>query len=78
MHSALLRINICNIHYKQIAQFVDQKDFDSAVLGTIIDSFASGAPLQQAEIDKAKEKVKNTDVSGAAAEVAAPVPAQQR
>lgn len=34
--------------------------------------------LCSGEIDKAKEKVKNAEVSGAAAEVAAPVPAQQR
>ena len=37
-----------------------QEDFDTATLGKIIDGFAVGAPLTQAEIEKAKEKLQNT------------------
>lgn len=55
-------------------EMYSQKDFGSAVLGTIIDSFTAGAPLQQAEIDQAKEKVKGA----ATGRVAAPAPAQSR
>ncbi|MNO12193.1 hypothetical protein D3C76_17970 [compost metagenome] len=53
-------------------EMYSQKDFDSAVLGTIMDSFTTGAPPQQAEIDKAKENVENSGTSSVAA------PAQAR
>ncbi|QQZ61772.1 hypothetical protein JI735_03235 [Paenibacillus sonchi] len=52
-------------------ELYSQKDFDSAVLGTIIDSFTVGPPLKQEEIDKAKKKVESSDTSS----VAAPAPA---
>ncbi|MDR0268870.1 hypothetical protein [Paenibacillus sp.] len=37
-----------------------QDDFDTATLGKIIESFNVGAPLKKEEIEKAKEKMKNT------------------
>lgn len=37
-----------------------QDDFDAATLGKIIESFKVGAPLKKEEIEKAKEKMKNT------------------
>ncbi|MGG1660559.1 hypothetical protein [Brevibacillus sp. NRS-1366] len=48
-----------------------QEDFDTATLGKIIDGFTVGAPLTQAQIDKAKEKRQ----SPAPTEGAGPAPA---
>ncbi|MCR8641121.1 hypothetical protein NV379_00495 [Paenibacillus sp. N1-5-1-14] len=49
-----------------------QDDFDKVTLGKIIENFKVGEPLKKEEIEKVKEKIKNTPSTGVAGPAVAP------